>query len=128
MLTGVELAKETFADFLEELDWTPEQIDKSFCHQVGVAHRRLLFDALGLNTAIDFPTVEYLGNTGSVALPISAAIGIEKGWLTPGDRVALLGIGSGINVLMLGLDWQRSWVEARAAEHLPAGTAAGPLA
>jgi 3-oxoacyl-[acyl-carrier-protein] synthase-3 len=41
-------------------------------------------------------------------------MGIEHGRLAAGDRVALLGIGSGINVLMLGLDWQKSLVDATA--------------
>ncbi|MEX2119419.1 MAG: 3-oxoacyl-ACP synthase III [Pirellulales bacterium] len=103
---GVQTAAAAFGDFLTELDWRADEIDKTFCHQVGVAHRRLLFEALKLSPAIDFSTVEYLGNTGSAALPITAAIGIEQGHLAPHDRVALLGIGSGINVVMLGLEWQ----------------------
>ena len=57
----------------------PKVWTKPFCHQVGVAHRRLLFEALALDPAMDFATVEYLGNTGSVALPMTAAIGIEQG-------------------------------------------------
>lgn len=54
----------------------------------------------------DFPTVEFLGNTGAVALPMAAALGIERGHIEPGDNVALLGIGSGLNSLMLGLACQ----------------------
>ena len=54
---------------------------------------------------IDFPTVEFLGNTGAVALPTAFALGVERGQVTAGDRVALLGIGSGLNCLMLGLEW-----------------------
>jgi 3-oxoacyl-[acyl-carrier-protein] synthase-3 len=46
-----------------------------------------------------------------VALPTAAAIGIENGHLQRNDHVAMLGIGSGINVLMLGLDWQTSPVD-----------------
>ena len=111
LLAGVELARETFEEFLVELDWTRETIDKSFCHQVGVAHRKMLFEALELNPGIDYGTVETLGNTGSVALPTAAAIGIEQGHLASGDQVAMLGIGSGINSLMLAVDWQRSLVE-----------------
>ena len=63
----------------------------------------MLFESLGLDPAIDYATLEFLGNTGSVALPMAAAIGIENGHVRPGDRVALLGIGSGINVIMLGM-------------------------
>jgi acyl-CoA:acyl-CoA alkyltransferase len=33
------------------------------------------------------------------------AIGIEKGRLKQGQRAALLGIGSGINSVMLGMEW-----------------------
>ena len=65
-----------------------------------------------LDPAIDFPTVEFLGNTGSVALPITMALGLEQGRLAAGDRVAMLGIGSGINSLMIGLEWQHSLVQA----------------
>ena len=53
----------------------------------------------------DFTTVEWLGNTGSVALPITMALGVEAGRVSAGDKIALLGIGSGINVLMLGVEW-----------------------
>jgi 3-oxoacyl-[acyl-carrier-protein] synthase III len=105
---GVATAKEAFAGFLDEFDRGVDEIDKVFCHQVGVAHRRLLFESLRLRPAADFSTVEFLGNTGSVAAPITAAIGIEQGHLSPGDQVAMLGIGSGLNVIMLGVDWQTS--------------------
>ena len=92
--------------FLATAGWERENIDRTFCHQVGVAHRKLMFEALGLDPAIDFATVETLGNTGSVALPVTMALGIEQGRLKAGDRVAMLGIGSGINCLMLGVEWQ----------------------
>ncbi|HUY31822.1 MAG TPA: 3-oxoacyl-ACP synthase III [Pirellulales bacterium] len=105
---GVETAREAFTAFLDEVDWELAELDKTFCHQVGVAHRRLLLEALDLTPAIDFSTVEWLGNTGSVAVPLTAALGIEGGHLSKGDRVGLFGIGSGINVLMLGVEWQRS--------------------
>ena len=107
MREGIAAAQATFAAFLDEMGWQAGDIQKTFCHQVGRAHQRLLFESLGLDPRIDFSTFEHLGNTGSVALPMTAAIGIESGHLLPGDRVALLGIGSGINVIMLGVEWQR---------------------
>ncbi|MDH3717542.1 MAG: 3-oxoacyl-ACP synthase III [Planctomycetota bacterium] len=111
MAEGIATGAETFAMFLQEFGWTRQNVHKAFSHQVGPTHRRLLFDALQMDTAIDYPTVELLGNTGSVALPLSMALGIEQGWLTRNDKVALLGIGSGINCLMLAVDWQRAAVE-----------------
>ena len=46
-----------------------------------------------------------LGNVGSVSAPITLAMGVEQQLLTAGDRAAVLGIGSGINCLMLGILW-----------------------
>jgi 3-oxoacyl-[acyl-carrier-protein] synthase-3 len=33
------------------------------------------------------------------------ALGIEAGRVKAGDKIAVLGIGSGINVVMLGVEW-----------------------
>ena len=103
MHEGIALAKRTFDRFLATLDWTRDDIARTFCHQVGKTHSKILFEALGLDPKLDFTAVETLGNTGSAALPSAAAIGIEQGAVSPGDNVALLGIGSGINVVMLGI-------------------------
>ena len=111
MREGVAAAQAAFAAFLAEMEWTADEIQKTFCHQVGRSHHRLLFQSLHLEPQIDFATFAYLGNTGSVALPMTAALGIENGHLQKNDRVALLGIGSGINVVMLAIDWQRSLAE-----------------
>src|SRR6185437_1696062 len=54
MRAGVETASHVFREFLDELGWERSQVDKTFCHQVGVAHRRLLFDALCLAPERDF--------------------------------------------------------------------------
>lgn len=108
MQRGVAAGAETFGQFLAVAGWEPHQIDRAFCHQVGVAHRKLLFESLGLDPAIDFATLETLGNTGAAALPVTMALGVEQGRLRAGDRVAMLGIGSGINCQMIAAEWQRS--------------------
>jgi 3-oxoacyl-[acyl-carrier-protein] synthase III len=102
---GAKLAPETWESTKQELGWKNSDIDRFFTHQVSAVHSRLLFKTLGLDDAKDFPTVQYLGNVGSVSLPISMAIGIDQGCLNPGDKVAMLGIGSGLVCLMLGLEW-----------------------
>ncbi len=102
---GVDLAAHVWPDFLQEMDWMSGDVRKVVTHQVGRAHRKLLLDRLELPARADFPTVEFLGNTGAAALPTAAALAIEQGHIQPGDSVAFLGIGSGLNVLMLGLDW-----------------------
>lgn len=102
---GVELAERTWSQTKEALGWTNASVQKTFTHQVGRAHRRLLYERLQLDLALDFSTVEFLGNTGAAALPLTCAMGIERGHVAAGDAVALLGIGSGLNALMLGMQW-----------------------
>jgi 3-oxoacyl-[acyl-carrier-protein] synthase-3 len=105
---GINLAERTWQETKRVLGWTNADVRKTFTHQVGRAHRRLLYERLDLDLALDFSTVEFLGNTGAAALPLTAAIGIERGLVHPGDKVALLGIGSGLNALMFGLQWGSS--------------------
>src|SRR6185369_6314661 len=97
-----------FSQFLDASCWDREQIHKTICHQVGGTHRRMMLESLGLSPERDYATFPWLGNTGSVALPITLALAIESGFIKEQEHVALLGIGSGINCLMLAVDWQRS--------------------
>lgn len=110
MREGVATGKMTFDPFLQELGWDRDRIDRVVCHQVGVAHRKLMLESLGLDMKKDFATLHWLGNTGSVALPITMAVGCQTEFIRANDRVALLGIGSGINCLMLAAQWNRSQV------------------
>jgi acyl-CoA:acyl-CoA alkyltransferase len=102
---GVALAGETWADFEAATGWTRQGIDRAICHQVGSAHRRRLFEALGLDLAKDYSTFETLGNMGSASLPATLSAAVDAGTVKAGDRVALMGIGSGLNCLMLALEW-----------------------
>lgn len=102
---GVETALRTWQAFSAESGWQAADIDRFFCHQVGSAHARLLFDSLGLEAAKNFEILAQLGNVGSVSAPLTLAMAIEQKAFQPGQRGALLGIGSGINCLMLGVDW-----------------------
>ena len=105
LINGVRLATEAWEDFQREMGWKADDVDKVFTHQVSAVHQSMFFEALKLDKSKGFSTVEYLGNTGSVALPISVAIGSENGHLKPGDRAAMMAAGSGLNCVMLGLEW-----------------------
>jgi len=102
---GVTLGRETWADLQAELGMGPGDFSKVICHQVGGAHKKNVLDALGIPDSKDFSTYEYLGNMGTVALPTAAAIADEREFLTPGDNVAFLGIGSGLSTIMMGVKW-----------------------
>ncbi len=105
LLAGVEVAVQTWKRFELETGWTRDTPTRIICHQVGSTHRRRLYETVGLDLTRDFSTFETLGNTGSVALPATLAQAIGQGAVRSGDKLALLGIGSGINSLMLAVEW-----------------------
>jgi 3-oxoacyl-[acyl-carrier-protein] synthase III len=102
---GVVLGIETYKDFKKELSWPDEKPDKVICHQVGVTHQKTILESIGIAQGKDFTTFQYLGNIGTVSLPITAAIASEREFLLKNDLVGFLGIGSGLNCLMLGIEW-----------------------
>ena len=102
---GCELARITWENLKTELSWTNTTPEHIFTHQVGVAHQRLLFKVTGLDITRDFSTVSRFGNTGSAALPTALACGIMEKEIAKGDKIALLGIGSGLSSIMLGVEY-----------------------
>ncbi|MCK9175121.1 MAG: 3-oxoacyl-ACP synthase III [Desulforhopalus sp.] len=103
--SGVATAKAAWGKFSAVPGWGADEIDRFFCHQVGSAHARLLFNSLGLDAEKNFQTLPVLGNIGSVSAPITMAMGMEQGKFNKGEKAAMLGIGSGINCMMLGVEW-----------------------
>lgn len=119
---GIAVGVRTFDQLLAEGAQRAE-FDATVCHQVGATHRRLMLQSLQLPEPRDFGTFAWLGNTGSVALPTALAVGLKHGAIpSAGQRVALLGIGSGINSVMMSTLWQRPVVagefDANALENL----------
>ncbi|HEX5106676.1 MAG TPA: 3-oxoacyl-ACP synthase III [Pirellulaceae bacterium] len=98
---GLATGAATFADFLTASGWSRDEMHKTICHQVGGTHRKLMLQSLGLPVKRDYVTYPWLGNTGSVALPVTLALALESGFVQPHEHVALLGIGSGINSIMI---------------------------
>ena len=108
MRQGIATGNAAFARLLMESGRSREQFDQTLCHQVGARHRAAMLEAMGLSAQTDSITYPDLGNTGSVALPLTlAAAAAARGTLVPEDRFAMLGIGSGINSVM----WSGTWGE-----------------
>lgn len=102
---GVELGSRTWKSFLKTLEWTKDKVDRVICHQVGVEHQKTILKLLGIDKDKDYTTFPYLGNIGTVSLPLTAAIAEERNFIKPGDHVGFLGIGSGLSCTMLGFKW-----------------------
>ena len=102
---GLKLVAHTWDIFLQEMEWTRDEIDRVICHQIGSLHQNEILKNIDVPPGKDFTTFEHLGNIGTVSLPMTAAIADERGVIERGDKVSFLGIGSGLNCMMLGWEW-----------------------
>ncbi|MBI2378156.1 MAG: 3-oxoacyl-ACP synthase III [Deltaproteobacteria bacterium] len=100
---GLALARTTFTSLSEALG--SARLDRTITHQVGKAHTKGLYDALELEVTKGFFTYPWLGNVGSASLPMTLCQAVSDGAVTQGHRVGLLGIGSGLSSIMLGVEW-----------------------
>ena len=103
---GIRLGQETFEEYKRELQIDELQMDLVLTHQVGIAHEKLSLESLKLNNNKTYKTYPFLGNTGSSALPITMMKAFEEDHIKSGDLVTLLGIGSGLVSIMLGVKWK----------------------
>ncbi|QEG22741.1 3-oxoacyl-ACP synthase III [Mariniblastus fucicola] len=115
MKAGVATGVDTLAPFLAATQWQVSDLDRTVCHQVGTAHQKMMLESLSIDSNIDYATFSWLGNTGSAALPSALAVACEKEFIQPGHKVGLLGIGSGINCTMMGVEWNESRIKSKVA-------------
>ncbi len=103
LIAGIGVAERAWNKFKTETLWNESTPDHIICHQVGRAHQRQLYNALKLDLDKDYSTFSFLGNMGSVSLPLTLAMAKEEGLMKSGSNTALLGIGSGISCMMMAL-------------------------
>ncbi len=101
---GIKTLALTAEGFWKELGWDLGMINKVFSHQVAEKHRLLALQALGVPPDLDYPVLYNLGNIGPVSAPISLALAMEVGVVNHGDRICLVGVGSGVSGLILGIE------------------------
>jgi 3-oxoacyl-[acyl-carrier-protein] synthase-3 len=99
---GLELSSGLWAEASGEFGWD-EGISRYFVHQISQVHTDAICQRLGIEpdrVPRSFP--EY-GNIGPASVPFTLAGGRED--LQPGDRILLMGIGSGLNASCLEIRW-----------------------
>ena len=74
-------------------------------HQVSKTHSEQLVQALDLDMGKVLALYPHYGNIGPAAVPTVLVKAVEQGRVKRGDRVALMGIGSGLNCAMAELVW-----------------------
>lgn len=102
---GVALARRTLAEATPELAFEREPVAEYSLHQVGKANHEAVIKALGVPEPQALRVYPWLGNVGAAGVPIALALAVEQGRLRAGQSAALMGIGSGLNVSMMRVDW-----------------------
>jgi 3-oxoacyl-[acyl-carrier-protein] synthase-3 len=99
---GLALALEAF-EVSVEAGWEWKTCDLFVMHQVSAVHTRKLCELIGVDMKLVPLTYPGFGNMGPAAVPYTLSTVADE--IVPGERVLLMGIGSGLNVAAAELIW-----------------------
>ena len=99
---GLSLSEDLWADAAEEFDWA-RGMDRYIVHQVSKVHTQAMCDRFSIDPALVPTTFPSRGNLGPASVPFTLADRQDS--LVDGDRVLLMGIGSGLNASCLEIAW-----------------------
>jgi 3-oxoacyl-[acyl-carrier-protein] synthase-3 len=102
---GLKLAARTFHVAGDVFGWAGAELDEFAVHQVSKVHTEGLVDVLGIDPGRVLPLYPEYGNIGPASVPVVLSKLAEMGRLRRGSRVALMGIGSGLNCSMAEVVW-----------------------
>jgi len=98
---GLDLVVSAWREASSDWDWS--SMNRYITHQVSSIHTDSIIRAVGLDRSRVPTTFPTLGNIGPASVPIT--LDREQANLRDGDRVLLVGVGSGLNTAMLELAW-----------------------
>jgi len=105
LMSGLTLAAKTYERAKADQDWDKKDFRQYIMHQVGEVHLRKCAEILGVPHEKVPRIFPEFGNVGPASIPVTLAKVAEQGEIQAGDRVALMGIGSGINCSMMEVIW-----------------------
>ena len=105
LFAGIELAERTLAQAHEHLGWNLADLDELVLHQVSSVHTDGLINTLSLDASKILRIYPEFGNVGPAGVPLVLSKAVEAGRIERGHRVALMGIGSGLNCAMAEVVW-----------------------
>lgn len=99
---GLDLSLQMWAEAAEEFDWAGG-MNRYVMHQVSKVHTQAMCDRFSVDPSLVPTTFPTRGNLGPASVPFTLAG--EQASLVGGDRVLLMGIGSGLNASCLEIAW-----------------------
>lgn len=98
---GLALSSAAWQDAKSEFDWS--DLQRYVSHQISQVHTNAMCSTLGIDPDLVPRTFPTRGNIGPASVPFTLAGEVET--LGAGDRVLLMGIGSGLNLSCVELAW-----------------------
>jgi len=105
LIAGLELAFKTWKRAEADLGWTPDVLDAVALHQVSKVHTAKFLESIGVPMDRACLTFPLYGNIGPASVPFALSKAASEGQFQAGQRIALMGIGSGLNCKMTELVW-----------------------
>jgi 3-oxoacyl-[acyl-carrier-protein] synthase-3 len=99
------LAARTWKKAVDEYGWNIDDFDHCILHQVSKVHTEKFCEIVGLDVEAVFKLYPKFANIGPAGVPIVLSKLNDEGRLKQGDRIALMGIGSGLNCTMAEVRW-----------------------
>jgi 3-oxoacyl-[acyl-carrier-protein] synthase-3 len=98
---GMAISGAMWRDAEREFDWS--DMDRYVAHQVSQAHTAAMCRTLGIDSDRVPRSFPLRGNMGPASIPFTLATQVDT--LQTGDRVMLMGVGSGLNGCLTEVVW-----------------------
>jgi 3-oxoacyl-[acyl-carrier-protein] synthase-3 len=98
---GLDLVVSAWKEAAPQWNWS--SMDRYITHQVSTVHTNAIVKAAKLDRSRVPTTFPRFGNVGPASIPITLVE--QQSTLQRGDRVLLMGVGSGLNTAMMELAW-----------------------
>ncbi|KAF6265300.1 thiolase-like protein [Scenedesmus sp. NREL 46B-D3] len=105
LVAGEELSHQVWQAAQQRLGWTAANVDLVVPHQVFKKALASAVKTAGIPPDNFVSTYPCLGNVGAASVGIALSMAEKQQRLVPGKRVALAGIGSGINCISAEIIW-----------------------
>lgn len=102
---GLNLSRKTYQKAEVELGWLTADFDEFAIHQVSKSLTNLFLEKFCLESRKVMTTFPEYGNMGPVSLPFNIAKLEAAGRLVAGKRLAMICVGSGVNCMMMEVEW-----------------------
>src|SRR3954471_5974071 len=102
LYAGLQLSEDLWNEAAPDFGWDAG-ISRYVIHQISQVHTDALCERLHIDPARLPKTFPLYGNIGPASVPFTLAAEVDR--IEDGDRVLLMGIGSGLNASVLELVW-----------------------